>query len=223
MRTNRWAATCATCGGRVAPREGVVQTWRGVRRTVHHDCSGPVFGTAPRPRTRAAIERPQHPVPRRGLVGAIAVLALGGGALVTGTALSDGPGRPVEDFAIVDFEVVATTSSPPTTAAATAPPTAAPTSAPAVEVAAAVVTHPPAASETPREPVPEDEDATASVPPATEAPATTPAPTTVAPAPTTTAASTTTTTTTEPERRGPRECDDDDRRGRCRGVDDDSD
>jgi hypothetical protein len=47
QRRNRVAATCASCGQRVAPRRGVIETRGGVPRVVHENCQKNLEPAAP--------------------------------------------------------------------------------------------------------------------------------------------------------------------------------
>jgi hypothetical protein len=238
-RRNRVAATCASCGGRIAPRRGVVESRHGAPRAVHEECRGPVFGSAPRPRSRPFVEPlvfsaqsrvgARLAAHHRGVMAAaLVVVALGLITVLAVSRISDEPGGG-SDFAVVDYELPTTTAGAvPSTSASTVSVPDLPSAAP-VQVAAEVVTRPPQPVTTsppstgvaPTDPPVTGADvAPDTAPPTTSTvapPATTTAPTTP---PTTTAP----TTTTE-RRSGERDCDDDDRRRRCRnderGRDDD--
>jgi hypothetical protein len=239
-RRNRVAATCASCGGRIAPRRGVVESRHGAARAVHEECRGPVFGSAPRPRSRPFVEPlvfsahsrvgAQLAAHHRGaMAAALVVVALGLTTLLAVGHISDEPGGG-SDFAVVDYELPTTTAGavPSTTASTVEVPDV--SSAAPVEVAAEVVTRPPQPVTTAppsTQVAPTDPPVTvADVAPETAPPTTsTVAPSATTTAPTTTPPTTTPPTTTTERRSGERDCDDDDRRGKCRnderGRDDD--
>jgi hypothetical protein len=239
-RRNRVAATCASCGGRIAPRRGVVESRHGAARAVHEECRGPVFGSAPRPRSRPFVEPlafsahrrvgAQLAAHHRGVMAAsLVVVALGLTTVLAASRISDGPGGG-SDYAVVDYVLPTTTAGtdPSITASTVTLPEA--SAAAPVEVAAEVVSRPPQPVTTAppsTQVAPTDPPVTpAEVAPDTTTPPAPPTASTVAPPATTTAPSTTTPPTTTTERRsGERDCDDDDRRGKCRnderGRDDD--
>jgi hypothetical protein len=225
-RRNRVAATCASCGGRIAPRRGLVESRHGTARAVHEECRGPVFGSAPRPRSRPFVEPlvfsahrrvgAQFAAHHRGVMAAaLVVVALGLTTVLAVSRISDEPGGG-SDYAVVDYELPTTSTgaAPSTTASTVLVPDVLP--AAPVEVAAAVVTRPPQPVTT----APSSTQVAPTDPPVTVAdvaPETAP-PTTsaVAPPAPTTAPTTTPPTTTTERRSGERDCDDDDRRGKCR-------